>query len=367
LEGRIVTQHVSADQWERYRSGNLRGTELLLVDDHMATCDKCRDLLAASPASFPTWAAGEPHLDYAQLQAYVDGESTAVEAAEVDAHVKDCASCRAELTDLQQWAASLKVPARKPVSRWIFAAAALAAGLVIALFAARSLKTVQRPLLVSLQDGTAVIGLDAEGRLSASAALAAPDRARLTEALRTGQLPLRPRPELQSKRSALSGARPRDSEFHLLSPLGYVVRQTHPRLTWQPLRRAESYKVQIFDSAYNLVERSPNLEGTSWTVVNPLLRGEVYSWQVTAIRGGQKLTAPQVPEPEARFEVLDASDEEALTKNQKTGHLLAALEFASLGLCEDTQAEIHALRSENASSELLTKMQANVAKSCMNP
>jgi len=312
-----VTQHVTADQLKRFRTGGLAGSELLAVDDHITVCESCRNRLTDS------------HLTYQQMELYVDAELTALEAARVVRHVSECEACRADLADLQQWAVKLKV---RPVRKWLWSAAAAAAAVsAVALFAVRPHQ---------------------------------PNDPLVTETLRTGQLPFHRRAELFTKRAALSGDQPKESQFHLLSPLGYVVKEARPRLTWQALAQAKSYQVQIFDSSYNLVESSPKIESASWTVAVPLERGKVYSWQVTAFLDRQSVSAPQVPDPEARFEVLDAAGFEALSKTKTAGHLASAIQFASMDLCEDALAEIEALKKENSNPVLAAKLQANAARSC---
>jgi anti-sigma factor RsiW len=67
-----------------------------------------------------------------RLSAYLDGELSAEEAAEVERHLAECATCRARLRALERIAKTLRrarpaAPAANPVIRPAFAAAPAAA------------------------------------------------------------------------------------------------------------------------------------------------------------------------------------------------------------------------------------------------
>ena len=62
--------------------------------------------------------------------------------------------------------------------------------------------------------------------------------------------------------------------------------------------------VKVFDTNFREVVASPPLDGLTWQAADPLSRGEIYIWQVTAIRRGEEINSPVPPAPEARFRVL---------------------------------------------------------------
>lgn len=106
--------HLSASEIEQYNDRRLTATDLLRVDDHLASCANCRQMAAGSGAeavdcdSLFNGAAEPPfHLDYAEIEAYVDGSPTAADREIVESHVEMCGRCREEIRDLRAFRAEL--------------------------------------------------------------------------------------------------------------------------------------------------------------------------------------------------------------------------------------------------------------------
>ena len=87
-----MSDHPSRDALGRYRTGDLPPAELLAIDAHLAQCAECRarglagldtnrELRAALASSHAA------HLDYELLEAYTDGVLGADERDAVESHL----------------------------------------------------------------------------------------------------------------------------------------------------------------------------------------------------------------------------------------------------------------------------------------
>jgi hypothetical protein len=79
-----------------------------------------------------------------------------------------------------------------------------------------------------------------------------------------------------------------EGRFALIEPAGNVVLTDRPTFRWTRLGGASGYVVEVYDARLKLAASSPSLTGASWTSP-PLVRGQVYSWQVKAIRDGNEI------------------------------------------------------------------------------
>src|SRR5690349_1644976 len=98
--------HLTSEQIARYQARTLNTAELLAVDRHLAECEECRNVLyreigaEAQLSSLRT--AFSQHLAYDQVVACAEGNPDPA----LRAHLSECAQCRAEVEDLQQFRAS---------------------------------------------------------------------------------------------------------------------------------------------------------------------------------------------------------------------------------------------------------------------
>jgi len=365
-------EHLSFDQLARFREGALHGAELLVADDHLAVCGDCRARLQPGSRAAKNWAelgrglrasalAAEPHIAFESMQAFVDGSASQADRMRLETHLLECPGCREEVDDLKSFAARLEAPPQSP-ARWnrylIFGpiAAMLLAGLFL-------MRPHQPPatapaLAIALRDSGNTVGLDRQGRLVGAAA----DGDAIAAALREGKISVNVPEGLRTSRSVLLGRPSGESRFRVLSPVGEPVLQDTPEFRWEPVEHARAYKVQIFDPDYQLIASSPQITATSWTPDRPLTRGKRYVWQVTAIGNGPAITAPQPPDPEARFEVVAAAEAGAI--QQAAGHLELAIRYAHAGLCREALSEIDGLGRENNGSALVQQMYAGLAAQC---
>lgn len=316
--------HLNESQWAAYRARSLSASAMLAVSDHLAACAHC----AARRPEFVPVSPGALDLPerapYEDVAAWVDGTLTDPVDREIfEAHLQLDPRLGAEVADLAAFKSTLgrlppreHRPAEVPANvvafrRWAvpLAAAALA---MLALILWRPWQP--------------------------------PARARLSVASLT--VPPLP-PELQTRRGTLAGAGSEPARFAALRPARRIVRERRPLLRWTAAPGAESYTVtlaRLGDGA--LVEKTglPSA-ARSWQPPEPLVPGAIYEWQVSAVREGAVFDqAPKPPEPEARFQVLDAAGETTLAAAENARDRSAislGIAFARVGLVEEADAQFH--------------------------
>lgn len=307
--------HPSDGQIEAYTQRRLRSVELLEVDDHLAACDACRTRAAALARTGDAVSdlrsallPPESHLTDAQVGEFVEGRLPAAERAAVEDHLRACAACAREVQELGTWARSRNRPRWRP-----YAAAAAAAVILLVIPLAARWRSPSLP------------GLDALPREL---------QQRVQAALQAGVA--EPPPylaDLAGRAEVLMGE-PAGESFRLVEPLGTASVSDRPAFRWQPLAGADSYTVSVADEGLRLVAKSPPVSGASWAPAQPLERGRVYVWQVTARRGAESFTAPAPPAPWAKFKVLEEERARALdrvAREQPESHLLLGILYAQEG------------------------------------
>src|SRR5437660_8420734 len=137
-------EHLSEEQFNRYRYRTLAPAELLDVDRHIAQCEACLARLWWESDAIPPLQdlrrQLSEHLDYEQIVACAEGASS----DPCQRHLAECELCRAEVDVLRDFRAQLNAPRRSaaviampvpsrsrraPAFAAIAAAAVLAAGL----------------------------------------------------------------------------------------------------------------------------------------------------------------------------------------------------------------------------------------------
>ena len=210
-------------------------------------------------------------------------------------------------------------------------------------------------IAIALDDAGGRVTLNAGGEIEGLPTLSPAARQAVKNALAEGRVRPAPVPaELRGGAETLMGGPEGAQPFSLVGPVGRIVRDARPRLSWRPLAGASGYAVTILDADLKPVAASPQLSGTSWVVPRRLERGRVYTWQVTALKGGEELIAPAAPAPPARFKVLEATLDDELRRLERNGarsRLALGVLYARAGLLEEAERELRALASANPQSE----------------
>ena len=235
--------------------------------------------------------AEEEHPGIEVLEAYVEGRLSAHERAEVERLAAQSSVVAEDLADLQAIDRELAArPAASRNIRWgrVAGAAAVAATLVAGVWLA------MRP-----------VSVERAAPPEARTALTGEEQDLVRRAIQEGRITVPPMvASLMQSGGTLLGAAPSPTVFSPLTPIGTAVRSPRPVFSWSDAG-ADAYTVAIFDENFAEVARSPRVNGTTWTPPVDLPRGVRLAWQVTAHRASADVTAPQPPQPEARFMVID--------------------------------------------------------------
>ena len=413
-------EHLTQKQIEDYSQHRLGAAELLTVGEHVTDCEDCRRRVEAGmngdAAFFALHAEtfGDEltvHLTVDQTAEYVDKNLSGEALQVVTDHLAGCEQCLLAVEDLRAFrneiAPSLDreyQPAAVPPSvtkeSWFtkfgslfrvspipaFGGAALAV-LLLAVVAwlvwrtpnerepqiAEAPTPVSQPspsvqpvtpqpepvtVVAQLNDGGRVLTLDQEGKLSGADDLPANYRNLVTKALSTQRIEKSSQLQgLTRPPSSLMSSDNQKDQFSVLEPAGSVLLTDKPAFRWSALDGATGYVVEVYDAQFNLVTSSPQLSNPSWTTTLP--RGNVYSWQVKAIKDGQEITSPRPPAPQAKFRVLDQAKANELARAKRaygSSHLTLALLYAEAGLLKEAEQELRQLQRTNPNSDLARKL-----------
>lgn len=384
-----MTQHLSKEQIERYRKRQLAPAELPEIDDHISHCVDCRQLLASaadlraalqretvarSGSALPETVGKEEHLDYKQLEAYVDKRSSQAEREVVGNHVEMCRACAEELRDLVAYKTELDGSAGartwNPRAWWAGLAASRVTPRRVALALAVSVAIVlgvwlERMRLASPHLApsanktkpapaggnpnkveTLIAGSDAE--IHAIDSMLPEQKRAVLEAIHQQKINFPSvLAELHGQQQTLLGESQNVSRFEVLSPLGEIVLDVRPLFRWEPVTGASGYSVSIFDAKLNPVQSSTTLHVTEWTPDHPLKRGQLYEWQVNArLSGGKSVSAPIPPSPQAKFRVLDQKKAEEIAHFQEANpqsHIALGIVYVQAGLLDQGEHELEQL------------------------
>ena len=281
--------HPTGQQLDRYRRRLASPVEMLVVDRHVATCDRCFELVRAD--ADPAIALPVAHLTYEELEAYVDGRADAYERAMVAEHTAQCAACREEMGDLQK---VREAGFARPTHgggvrlRWGLVAAAAVLAIIVGIWFLRPAPVVV-PQPEVRREVTPTPTPPAPRRVPEGVRAAALEKPAILDTLMPGKSVLR------------GGAAP---AFRLVAPVATVVLDDRPRFQWEAAPNATSYDVAVADAQSGNVAVTGSSETTRWRAGEPLRRGRTYTWQVTAhTPGGTSLVAPGPAAPEALFHV----------------------------------------------------------------
>ena len=397
-----MIEHPTKRQLDEYRSRLLAPADFLSVHRHVTTCPRCaaecdspgdraRDLHNLHAALLEAPDETPYHLSAAEVAAYAGGTSNEIDLEIAESHLSACSTC---LTEVQRHA-PIEVNTFKPrdpsfMNVWRIAAV-LACGIIVILLAMWLLRSKPAPpqeqvwnpattpqsspaaevqpspevlpeaeLALVLNDGNRKVTVDKQGALAGLERLPLPIQQKVRAALQAGKLEPSPAlAQLASAPSTLLGKSGDGLPFRLVGPVGEVVRSEQPTLRWHALAGAQSYTVSVTDADLNEVATSPPLNTTEWRISKPLKDGGIYSWQVTALKDGVKITSPVLPAPQAKFKVIDRSTSEMLQQARRTypdSHLTLAVLYAEAGLIDEAEQELRAVVRDNPRASIAQKL-----------
>jgi hypothetical protein len=379
-------RHLTEAELGQYRQRTLSPTALLAADDHLAECQECRKSLERASGTAAShddlWRAltgagplASSHLSYEDLVGVVEEDPAVADRSEIRQHLSICKDCAGEVADLRHFRAGHMEPgtakltstiAGPPFWRltmWAGAAAAIALAAFLGFRALRPNTPPAPALVAQLNDAGGNITLDSSGGLATPSPFGPGEVALVTDTLLHQRIePSATVAQLAGPPGTLLGETGTPSGLQLIAPLGTTTPSDKPAFQWRPVPSG-AYIVAIYDDHYKKVAESPVLRQTEWTPNRPLPRGQIYTWQLTALIKGKQLRAPLPPVPEARFQVLSLAEAEQLEKAQSehaNSHLLLGILYARAGALDDAERELAALLAANPDSKLAKDLLASV-------
>jgi hypothetical protein len=216
-------------------------------------------------------------------------------------------------------------------------------------------------VIAQLNDGAGQVVLDGNGKLSGVDHLPAVYQQMIRNALSSQRLEKPPllaglgRPDSLLMR----GGDKQGNKFSVINPVGLVILSDRPTFRWSPLEGATGYIVEVYDDELSQIIISSQLTDTSWTATQSLKRGGIYSWQVTAIKGGEEFSSPHPPAPQAKFRILDktlANEIDQARRAYASSHLTLALVYTKAGLLDKAEQEFRALQKANPHSVISLRL-----------
>jgi hypothetical protein len=340
------------------------------------------------------------------LGAYLDGDLSGPDKADLDEHLRTCALCRKALADLRSFREELlQSPAQEyapvgisqsshsdsrrgsfgPDKVRLFSlfgqplvlasvTAVAAVILVLGIVIVRSPATFgigdasSGPQITVADNGHQIL-VGPNGFVNPPAGLSKDELARIDDL--TGPV-WRDEPPMLSndvkdaltslKRapSVLLGQSPATPPFHVISPIRTLISSVRPTFKWTTAPGAKSYLVHVIadDRTQEEVATSPPLPAATadsttceWRIPEStsLTPGERYRWYVTAARKDQEDDAPGMEEPQAKFAVLrqeDLARLDALKQEVQNDRLMDGLLNLKAGLLEDAKADLESLLAD---------------------
>jgi hypothetical protein len=358
--------HLSADEVLAYRRGELDEIDLEILESHLGTCNLClRDVQrGASESQFiPVESAAlrqRPWLNLSWVNKWQPWHVAAVVILIVALIFLALWLLRIRPAEQQEQATGPANPSVPQSSARTEAPGSETPKLLPNAAASNAAESKQDGLsnheALVLNDGSGKVAIDRDGRLIGLELLPARVQQKVKAALQAGRLE-QPAAlaQLTGQPSALLSESGNGLPFRLLGPLGQVVRSDRPTFRWGTLQGAQSYKVVVTDADLNEVATSPPLNRTQWRITQPLKPGEIYSWQVTALKDAVPVISPVLPAPQAKFKVIDRATSETLKQAEHAypgSHLMLGVLYADAGLVDEAERELRLLVRNNPRADI---------------
>jgi len=323
----------------------------------------------------------DQHPDFETLLAFREHRLSGFVVGEVALHVGQCEHCTrleasAGRTLLEALVSLKEEDAKRPPQRWLIAAAAVFAVLVLSLVAVlirRDTTTagvrasgpptgggrdVRAPHVVaSLADGNGRIALLEDGTVTGVQPRDAED-ARAVLSGRSIAIPT----FIAAMPGAVRGEAEPTHPLRAVEPFRSAVLESRPRFSWTPVRGARSYRVAVFDANYEEVASSESLTRTSWMPAKPLPAGVDLSWHIVAETDAGEISSAGSNRAEAVFRVLTPKEANEVKGLDPGSHLLRGLRYARHGLLHDAEREYRVLAGQNPGSPIARALIRSVSR-----
>src|SRR5262245_25054331 len=221
------------------------------------------------------------------------------------------------------------------------------------------------PVIAQLNDGASHVVLDGNGKLSGVDHLPPGYQQMIKNALTSERLEKSPLLAGLVRYDSLlrKGGDNQGAWFSVSAPVGKVMLSDRPTFRWSPLEGATGYIVEVYDDKPNQITISSKLTDTTWTAPQSLKRGGIYSWQVTASKGGEEIISPHPPAPLAKFRILDQTLANEILQARRaytSSHLTLALIYTKAGLIYEAEREFRELQRANPNSTISRRLLADL-------
>lgn len=357
-----ATAHLTSEQTAEYVDKNLSGEELQVVTDHLSSCEECAfavdDLRGFRSQIAPSLDReyGPTHVATPVQRSWRERFASLFRVSPVPAFSAAALAVvvlsfigwtvwRTTKNEKQDVVVVVPTPSLQPSPSAIPSV---------------ELQPERLPVVAQLNDGAGVVSVDQEGKLSGADNLPPSYQELVKRALtsqkieRSSQLQGLTRPS-----SALMGGNDQAREFSVVEPAGVVLMSDRPAFRWTRFEGASNYVVEVYDEQFKLVTSSPQITTLSWTTTQSLPRGQMYSWQVKAVKDGQEITVPRPPAPQAKFRVIDQGRMNEIARARRaygSSHLTLGLLYAEAGLLREAEQEFRLLQKANPQSEIVRKL-----------
>lgn len=334
--------HVTDTLLDRLAQRDLRGEEILALEEHLAACDACaqraRDRATAARAQLHRFFAADApapleHPDRASLRRYARRRLSADASELVAGHLDECADC-AGIVD------GIRAQHGNPW-RWMWLTAAVAAMLVIVFLIAFPRRRAGFPTSPRMAQKTRPV--TPPSREPQPERVTSHGDPRWDEFVRDAIARKRvPVPafvaELRGPEDIVRGT---TGDAERVSPAGRVIDSARPSFSWRA-RSGATYTVFVFDGDRQIA-RSAALHAPRWTSHADLPRGRTLTWQVEAAHGDAIETIPSPPAPAARFRITSVEEHDdlarALAARQNDSVLLSVL-YARAGMIDEARTAL---------------------------
>ena len=369
FSAQTVSAHLPAEQIAGYVDRNLSGEELQMVSDHLSACEQCalavddlnvfKDQVAPTlereyhPASVPSPTESVPSPTKGWWQRTFASLPVLFSRSPAPAFGAVLAILLLAVTGWLIWS---RLREKEPKQE-VVALPSPTPQPALSPQPAPTSQPAPIPIVAQLNDGAGgQLTLDQEGKLAGADDLPPAYQNRLKDALSTRRIERSSQlNELSRPPSPLMGTDDQGNEFSVTEPVGKVLLTNRPTFRWSRMEGATAYVVEVYDSKFNLVSTSPQLTQNSWATPQSLARGNVYSWQVKAIKDGQEFESPRPPAPQAKFRILEQAKANELAKAKRaypSSHLTLGLLYAEAGLLNEAEREFRLLQKANPGSEI---------------
>ena len=157
--------------------------------------------------------------------------------------------------------------------------------------------------------------------------------------------------------------------FWLIAPVGTAVTSDRPTFAWEPLGGGDDYTLTIVDDQGRPIGRPIEARGPFLVLQETLPRGRDYTWQVSATRGGARVTVPAPPAPPAKFRVLDKATADGLAAIERThaeSHVLLGILYLQAGALLDSMGHFYDVPRDNPHAALARRTLGRLASE-LNP